>query len=77
MTDKPDQPKPVDITSEEYRVYTYADGRRFTIVDPVSLFVLASDNHRVVDKAGVTHRPTRNWVGLSWKPRDGEPAFVA
>lgn len=69
-------PASVDISSELYRVYTYANGDKFRINNPVSLFLLdGGDSHRVIDAAGVTHRPTRGWVGLSWKPKPGEKAF--
>lgn len=70
----------IDISSEEYRVYTYASGVTFRIDDPAELHVIEDDKgttHRVVDKAGMTHRPERGWIGISWKPRDGQPAFVA
>jgi hypothetical protein len=72
--------KTIDITSEEYRVYTYGNSSTFRIEQPAELHIIADENgttHRVVDKAGVTHRPERGWVGISWQPRDGEPAFVA
>lgn len=70
----------IDISSELYRLYTYTSGATFRIDEPVELHILTDDNgtsHRVVDKSGKTHRPERGWVGISWKPRDGEPAFVA
>lgn len=72
--------KPVDISSEEFRIYTYADGSTFRIEQPATLYVIEDekgDTHRVVDKSGVTHRPERNFVGISWKPAEGQPAFVA
>lgn len=71
--------KELDISSEEYRVYTYAGGETYRIDYPVALFVLdeTGTTHRIVDKDGVTHRPERGWVGISWKPKDGEPAFIA
>lgn len=72
--------KEVDISSEEFRVYTYADGSTFRIEQPATLHVIEDDKgvtHRVVDKAGVTHRPERNFIGISWKPAEGQPAFVA
>jgi hypothetical protein len=64
----------IDISSEQYRIYT------FRIEEPAELHVLTDDkgvSHRVIDKAGVTHRPERGWLGISWQPRPGEPAFVA
>jgi hypothetical protein len=70
----------LDITSEESRIYTYPNGDTFTITRPESLHVLSDEkgvSHRVIDKAGVTHRPERGWIAISWKPREGQPAFVA
>lgn len=67
----------IDISSEEYRTYTYASGARFTIVTPYKLHVMENGSHRVIDQAGVTHRPSPDYVGISWKPRAGEPPFVA
>lgn len=72
--------KELDITSEEFRIYTYADGSTFRIADPATLHIIEDEKgvtHRVVDKSGVTHRPERNFVGISWKPSDGKPAFIA
>lgn len=72
--------KQVDITSEEFRVYTYADGSTFRIEQPATLHIIEDERgttHRVVDKAGVTHRPERGFVGISWKPAEGQPSFVA
>jgi hypothetical protein len=70
----------IDISSEQYRIYTYPNGDTFRIEEPAELHVLTDDkgvSHRVIDKAGVTHRPERGWLGISWQPRPGEPAFVA
>lgn len=67
----------VDITSEEYRTYTYADGQKFRINQPVTLYLLNGGGHRIVDKSGVTHRPERGYLGISWKPKDGQPPFIA
>jgi hypothetical protein len=72
--------KEVDISSEAYRIYTYADGSTFRIEQPAALHVIEDEKgvtHRVVDKSGVTHRPERNFIGISWKPAEGKPAFVA
>lgn len=72
--------EPIDISMEEYRIYTYKTGQTFRIDEPSMLHVIADENgvsHRVVDKVGITHRPERGWVGISWKPHDGAPAFVA
>jgi hypothetical protein len=71
---------PIDISSEEYRIYTYPNGDMCRIDDPAELYVLADesgDSHRVVDRAGMTHRPNRGWIMISWMPRAGQKAFVA
>lgn len=73
--------KEIDITSEEFRVYTYADGSTFRIDNPATLYVLIDEKggttHRVVDVEGVTHRPERGYVGISWAAKEGAPKFVA
>ena len=68
--------EPIDISSEAYRVYTFADGKRFRVENPDKLYILPCGSHRVVDLDGVTHRPERGYVGISWKPLAGQPAFV-
>lgn len=75
----PENSKRIDISSEQFRIYTYGDGSTFRIDNPKMLFVEGGSfsSHRVIDADGVTHRPERGFVGISWKPRDGEPAFVA
>ncbi|WP_103727262.1 hypothetical protein [Novosphingobium sp. HII-3] len=77
MTDEAAKPELIDITSEMYRIYCYANGARFRINHPEQLYVLDGGSHRVVDSEGVTHRPTPGWLAISWKPKPGQPAFVA
>lgn len=70
----------LDISSETFRTYTYSDGSTFTITAPVALHIINDErgtSHRVVDADGMTHRPTRGWVGISWKPREGASPFIA
>lgn len=67
----------LDISSEEFRIYTYPNGDTFRIDEPATLWVLDGGSHRVSDKSGMTHRPERGWTGISWKPADGAPRFVA
>lgn len=70
----------IDITSEDFRVYHYPNGVEFKIDRPQELHVLSDDHgvsHRVIAEDGNTYRPERGWIGISWKPRDGQPAFVA
>lgn len=77
MSDESAKPQALDITSEMYRIYAYKDGGRFRINNPEVLYILDSGSHRVIDSDGVTHRPTAGWLGISWKPKPGSPAFVA
>lgn len=71
------KPKEVDISSELFRVYTYANGAKLRISEPKTLYILPGDSHRIVDTDGMTHRPTPGFLSIAWKPRPGEPAFVA
>lgn len=66
----------VEIDSELYRTYTYKDGSKFRINDPKTLYITENGSHRIVDGEGVTHRPERDYLGISWKPRAGSPPFV-
>lgn len=71
------QPSPTDISSEEWRTYTYADEKYVTISAPKLLYVMPSGSHRIVDSEGLTHRPSQGYLMITWKPKPGEPAFVA
>jgi hypothetical protein len=73
----PEYDKSIDVSSELYRTYTYGTGKSYTIHAPKLVYIMRDGSHRVVDEDGVTHRPSREWVGLSWKPKPGQPAFVA
>jgi hypothetical protein len=72
--------KELDITTEQSRTYTYANGATFTIEAPTTLYIIEDErgtSHRVVDANGATHRPERGWVGISWTAKEGAPKFVA
>lgn len=77
MTEQKAKPEPLDITSEQFRIYAYADGGRYRINAPDRLYVLPSGSHRVIDEDGIVHRPTPGWLAISWKPKVGAPEFVA
>jgi len=77
MTDEIAKPQPLDISSEQFRIYAYKDGGRFRIANPERLYVLENGSHRVIDSDGMVHRPTPGWLGISWKPKPGSPEFVA
>ena len=67
----------IDISSEQYRRYTYADRSVFRIEAPIRVTITDTGSHRVEDASGETHRPTLGWIAISWKPKVGEPPFVA
>ena len=73
----------IKAAAEKYEQSLGSDfnGDDFTIVAPVTLFVLVDDeggvSHRVIASNGRTYRPERGWVGISWKPGKDQPAFVA
>lgn len=69
--------KELDISSEAERTYHYANDRQFVILAPYVLHVLESGSHRVIGLDGRTYRPERGWLGISWLPRNDQPAFVA
>ena len=62
-----------DISVEAYREYVYSNGGVFKIATPATLYIMPNGSHRVVDQAGVTHRPERGYVGIRWVQVDGKP----
>lgn len=77
ITTPANAPDPVDISSEEWRTYTYAGGNAVTIDAPQLLYVMPSGSHRIVDNEGRTHRPTPGYLMITWQSKPGQPAFVA
>lgn len=64
-----------DISSEEYREYTFPGGDSVRINGPQMLHV--SDNgHRIYDIAGQSHYVPLGWIHLEWKAKEGRPHFV-
>jgi hypothetical protein len=69
-----------DLTSEEFREYTFpAAGRdsavKVRIEAPTHLAVSASGGHRILDAAGLSHYVPAGWVHLVWKAKPGQPNF--
>lgn len=66
-----------DISDEVCRTYHYADGARFTIQSPRTLYLKQDergDSHRVLTADGEVFYPRRGWIALSWRPADpGDP----
>lgn len=64
-----------DISSEEYRVYEFAD-KEIKIVGPLKLNVSRSGGHRIFDFNGISHYVPGGWRHLYWAARPGQPNFV-
>lgn len=65
-----------DISSEEWRVYTWESGFSVTINLPLYLHVSGSGGARVLDDAGVSHYIPSGWKHLAWRAKDNAPHFV-
>lgn len=65
-----------DISSEDYRVYEFDNGRSILINRPLKLNVSPSGGHRLFDADGVSHYIPKGWIHLKWKAKDGCPNFV-
>ena len=67
-----------DISSEEYRAYTFSvqDGvSDVTIEDPLWLHISESGGHRIFDAEGISHYIPTGWILLSWKAKPDQPNF--
>jgi hypothetical protein len=65
----------VDISSEEWREYTFASGASLRIEHPLRLNV-GEHGHRIYDADGISHYIPFGWIHLKWKAKDGSPNFV-
>jgi len=65
----------VDISSEQFRTYRFANGEEVTIKEPLQLSVSTS-GHRLFDNDGVSHYVPKGWIHLKWKVKEGQPHFV-
>lgn len=64
-----------DISTEEYRSYTFPGGDTVTIKNPLKLAVSAG-GHRVFDGQGMSHYIPKGWIHLKWKAKEGMPNIV-
>ena len=64
-----------DISSEDYRSYTFPGGEVVTISKPLKLSVSAG-GHRLFDATGISHYVPKGWIHLKWKANEGQPNFV-
>lgn len=68
--------EPKDISTEIRRTYTWADGAKVTIDEPLTLIV--SDNgHRIADSKGNGHYVPKGWIHLYWENKPGTTPIVA
>jgi hypothetical protein len=67
----------IDISSEQFREYTFPDGSTYTIDKPVKLAVRQSGSHSVIDVYGNNYYIKSNFIAIKWLPYDGQPNFVA
>ena len=67
----------IDISTEQYRQYTFVGGEVVRIAAPMELNVSAGGGHRILDAAGVSHYVPTGWLHLCWEVKPGSPAFVA
>lgn len=64
-----------DISSEQWREYTFVGGQTVRIDKPLKLYV-SENGHRILDSCGVSHYVPLSWIHLKWKAKDGQPHFV-
>jgi hypothetical protein len=66
----------IDISSEMYRAYEFANGKIIHIDEPLQLNVSKSGGHRLLDNSGISHYIPQGWVHLRWKVKTGQAHFV-
>lgn len=66
----------IDISSELWRRYDFADGDEVLIELPLCLSVSASGGARILDTEGLCHYVPEGWIHLEWRVREGAPHFV-
>ena len=66
-----------DISSETNREYTFPNGKKLVIKEPLYLNVSPSGGHRLYANNGYSYyvQPKEGW-SIRWKARKGKPNFV-
>lgn len=64
----------VDISSEEFRTYTFPQGA--VRIDYPQQLSVSPGGHRVFDGSGNSWYIPKGWISLNWKAREGQPHFV-
>jgi len=66
-----------DVSSEKYREYTFPNGAKLRIDNPIFLHVKEdSGSHRIWDAQGRSHRISPDFIEITWESKEGEPHFV-
>lgn len=65
----------IDISSEEWREYTFPGGQIILVTKPLRLHV-SEHGHRLFDEEGICHYVPLSWIHLRWKVKDDAPHFV-
>ena len=68
----------LDISTEEWREYRYANGDHYRIEQPKTLFLkrdAEGDSHRILDRDGITHYVRRGWVAIAWHAPSAPVSF--
>lgn len=65
-----------DISTEQRRTYTFADGAKVVIEAPMQL-ITSEGGHRIADAKGNGHYVPKGWVHLTWENKPGAQAIVA
>src|ERR1039458_9449786 len=65
----------VDISSEEWREYTFPGGNTIKVERPTHLSV-GTSGHRLLDESGFSHYIPKGWIHLKWLVKKGQPHFV-
>lgn len=66
----------IDISSEVYRKYYFANGVVVHIGSPLKLNVSESGGHRIFDAFNKCHYIPKGWVHLQWEAKPDQPHFV-
>lgn len=64
-----------DISSEQYRIYEFNNGKTVMIVEPLKLNVSKNGGHKIYDKSGMSHYIPQGWLHLSWRAKPNQPNF--
>ncbi len=64
----------IDISNEEFRVYTFVEDEKFfkVKIDKPLKLIKENDGDRIYDMQGLGHFIPKRWIHLFWKEYDEE-----